>query len=64
MFLSFFIDLQNSILLVPTLPFFRKIILITNSLLCIMYIKKNNYFLLYELLKKQDLSYCISVSED
>ena len=47
MFLPRFIDLQNFILLVPTVPFLRKIIFISS------YTEKNNYFLLYELI--QDL---------
>ena len=42
-----FIDLQNFILLVRTVSFFRKIIFISS------YTEKNNYFLLYELI--QDL---------
>ena len=59
MFWPCFIDLQNFILLVRTVPFFfRKIIFIRS------YTKKNNYFLLYELI--QDLPYvclfvCLSV---
>ena len=44
-----FIDLQNFILLVRTVPFFRKIFFISS------YTEKNNYFLLYELI--QDLPY-------
>ena len=42
-----FIDLQNFILLVRTVPFFMEIIFISS------YTEKNNYFLLYELI--QDL---------
>ena len=44
-----FIDLQNFILLVRTVSFFRKIFFISS------YTEKNNYFLLYELI--QDLPY-------
>ena len=44
-----FFDLQNFILLVRTVPFFRKIIFISS------YTEKNIYFLLYELI--QDLPY-------
>ena len=51
MFLSHFIDLQNFILLVRTVMFFRKIIFISS------YTERNNYFLLYELI--QDLPYTI-----
>ena len=53
MFWPHFIDLQNFILLVRTVPFFRKIICISS------YTEKNNYFLLYELI--QDLPYYLSV---
>ena len=49
MFLVTFFDLQNFILLVPTVPFLRKIFFINS------YTAKNNYFLLYELI--QDLPY-------
>ena len=49
MFWPRFIDLQNFILLVRTVPFSRKIICIGS------YTEKNNYFLLYELI--QDLLY-------
>ena len=47
MFWPRFIDLQNFILLIRTVPFFRKIFFISS------YTEKNNYFLLYELI--QDL---------
>ena len=47
MFWPRFFDLQNFILLVRTVPFFRKIIFISS------YTEKYNYFLLYELI--QDL---------
>ena len=49
MFWPRFIDLQNFILLVRTVPFSGKIICISS------YREKNNYFLLYELI--QDLPY-------
>ena len=49
MFWPRFINLQNFILLVRTVAFFRKIIFISS------YTEKNNYFLLYELI--QDLPY-------
>ena len=49
MFWPRFIDLQNFILLVRTVPFFSRIIFISS------YTEKNNYFLLYELI--QDLPY-------
>ena len=52
MFWPRFIDLQNFILLVRTVPFFRKIIFISS------YTEKYNYFLLYELI--QDLPYSTS----
>ena len=48
MFWPHFVDLQNFILLVRTVPFFRKTICISS------YTEKNNYFLLYELI--QDLA--------
>ena len=51
MFWHRFIDLQNFILLVRTVPFLRKIIFISS------YTAKNNYFLLYELI--QDLPYIL-----
>ena len=47
MFWPHFIDLQNFILIVRTVPFFREIFFIS------LYTEKNNYFLLYELI--QDL---------
>ena len=49
MFWPRFINLQNFILLVRTVPFSRKIFFIS------LYTEKNNYFLLYELI--QDLPY-------
>ena len=49
MFWTRFIDLQNFILLVCTVPFFGKLFFISS------YTEKNNYFLLYELI--QDLPY-------
>ena len=49
MFWPLFIDLQNFILIVRTVPFFRKIFFISS------YTEKNNCFLLYELIK--DLLY-------
>ena len=49
MFLVPFLDLQNFIVLVRTVPFLRKIFFISS------YTAKNNYFLLYELI--QDLPY-------
>ena len=52
MFWPRFIDLQNVILLVPTVPFSQKNIIFISS-----YTQNNNYFLLYELI--QDLSYHI-----
>ena len=45
MFWPRFIDLQNFILLVRTVPFFREINFISS------YTEKNNYFLLYELIQ-------------
>ena len=45
MFWPHFIDLQNFILLVRTVPLFMKIIFISS------YTEKNNYFLLYELIQ-------------
>ena len=48
-----FIDLQNFVLLVRTVSFFKKIFFISS------YTEKNNYFLLYELI--QDLPYNISI---
>ena len=56
MFKSHFIDLQNFILLVRTVPYFRKIIFISS------YTEKDNYFLLYELI--QDLPYLGSIGMD
>ena len=53
MFWPRFIDLQNFILLVRTVPFFREIICISSyTYTCI-----NNYFLLYKLI--QDLPYTL-----
>ena len=51
MFWPRFIDLQNFILLVRTVPFFREIICISS------YTYINNYFLLFELI--QDLPYTL-----